>query len=312
VFVFIPAQADLTAGLPDYVLFAGGYDEVTNFDNTDKIALSDGTRTAGTALAEPANAQGTCGNRTRGIFIGTYGSPGVQGSSKYTYSGDVVAAGTDLSVLRSTCPATTIATKGLFAGGVRVSDSTTVATADIYTLATDGVAGSTSLGAARTEHAATGNVEKGVFAGGSNSAGTILSSSEKNTYASDTWAAGGALTQARKWLFATGKNEVGLFCGGHGGGFFGAVTTVDKYTHSNDTAIEGTELFAEVGENGAIRGSGAGTVVKALLHDGDIVTEQSAIVRYYKYSDDTVNTFSDLHAEKYWTGATCARLQSAL
>ena len=199
-------------------------------------------------------------------------------TDKYTYSGDVVAGGTDLGTARYGLAAAGTTTVGIFAAGYADPPGLATAVTDKYTYSGDTVAAGTALGTARSALAAAGNTTTGIFGAGlivpANTAVT-----DKYTYSGDTVAAGTALGTARKLLTAAGNATVGIF----GGGYTTANTAVtDKYTYSGDTVAAGTALGTARRELAAAGNATVG------IFGGGSTGAYTAVTEKYTYSGDVV------------------------
>jgi alpha-tubulin suppressor-like RCC1 family protein len=209
------------------------------------------------------------------LFGGGFTSAVTAVTDKYTYSGDIVAAGTALGTARYYLAAAGNSTRGIFGGGY--IGTAIVAVTDKYTYSGDTCVAGTSLGIGRSALAAAGNSTQGIFGGGF-TGGTLTAMTDKYTYSSDTRVAGTALGTARDSLAAAGNSTQGIF----GGGYISTVTAVtDKYTYSTDAVAGGTVLgTARYG----LAAAGNSTLG---IFGGGIAAGPVATTDKYTYSGDT-------------------------
>jgi hypothetical protein len=221
------------AGGSGYI--GGGDNGTVNLTTVDKFAWATMTRSAGTALNIARSEGGAAGNSSRGIFAGdAWNGQNPITTSKYTYSGDTVAAGgsfTSGAVLGTA--ATGDATAGYYDG----ADGTGSKTAK-YTYSGDTFAATTTATSPSPRAGFTSGPTIGYYC---STTDTVQTNTTKLTYSSVTYAAGTALTVARQRAAGMGNDTRAIFGGGLDG--TGApISSTQKYTFSGDTTAAGGAL----------------------------------------------------------------------
>lgn len=209
---------------------------------TDKYTWAGDIVSAGSVLTGTARTKSSAtGNSSVGIFAGGWDHNDVSATvyidaSKYTYSGDTVAAGTSLASARYGQGASGNASIGIFmAGSAGTSGNQLNSTK--YTYAGDTVAAGTSLTAfARLDLAATGTPLFGLFTGGN--APPVVSTVDKYTYSSNVITSGTSLAAAHDDGAAAGNATIGVFCAKGAT----AVSVTSVYTYASDSVAAGTLL----------------------------------------------------------------------
>jgi len=227
-------------------IFAKG----NNSTVTNKYTYAANTTAAGTSFVNTNGGVSTSsatGNSTRGIFtLGSTGSPGGI-TYKYTYSGDSVATGGQLSIFGFYGCAAGNSTFGIFAVGAGTGD---YSGRSKYTYSGDSTVTTTSSSPGGYYGAAVGPSTYGIFAIGFNISNVATATTNKFTYSSETSAVSTSLTFASGGMAAAGGDSVGIFV------MASATASTNRWTYSGDTVAVGTSLAGGIVYSGVAASNG--------------------------------------------------------
>lgn len=190
--------------------------------------------------------------------------------NKYTYSGNVVAAGGAASIASQSGSAAGNSTVGIFALGYIVSggSNTPSVTRDKYTYSGCVVSAGGAATVASAEGSAAGNSTVGIFALSTTGIFAGTAARNKYTYSGCVVSAGGAATTSSVRGSATGNSTVGIFALGNNSSSGALLTTRDKYTYSGCVVSAGTAATAASNEGSAAGNSTVGIFALGVTSTG--------------------------------------------
>ena len=202
------------AGNSTVGIFAvGNTNSLATAVNRNKYTYSGDVVAAGSSASAASYQGAAAGNSTVGIFalgIAYNSSTGyvpVVTRDKYTYSGDVVAAGSAATATSYDSSAAGNSTAGIFALGI--ANCALASTRNKYTYSGCVVAAGGAATVASANGSAAGNSTIGVFALGSRNTGPVTTRN-KYTYSGCVVSAGGAATAASTGGSAAGDGTLGV------------------------------------------------------------------------------------------------------
>lgn len=164
------------------------------------------------------------------------GGAGTRVTNKYTYAGNVVVAGGNLTANNyAGGGAAGNTTVGIFALGFSPV-TTASAVRNKYTYASDTAASATAANTASAYGSAAGNSAIGIFALGMNIGNTKIATRETYTYSNCVVTGATAATTGSSEGSAAGNSTVGIFQLGCAGG---QITTRNRYTYSGNVVSAG-------------------------------------------------------------------------
>lgn len=228
------AVSNATAGI-----FSGGAGSSSVI--TDKYTFAVNAVTPGTALTLPrTDYSAGIGNETVGVFGGgVRGSTNVKLTELYTYTGDLVTAGTELGTARVSLAAAGNSTVGIFGGGDTAAGNATLTNlTDQYIYASNVVSPGTNLYFMRKSLSAQGNATVGAFCGGNTA--TFCASTERYIFSTNAVAPGMNLTLLRFSAASVGDGQSGIFGGGIN--VASLLSSTSKYVYTSDVMSVNTAL----------------------------------------------------------------------
>ena len=229
------AAKKAAAPVVGYGVYSGGFNDWSGaiVGTTHKYIFGTAVVSTTTAMVVARYQLGGVSNTEKGIWSGGWSQGNSQNpvTDVFTFSGETIAAGTNMSAGSRGAIGFGTATAAYFALGFTSAATTTT---DRFAYANNARTSGGNLTTGRMGGAGTYNTTYGIMAGGySDNSSTQIASVDKYTFANNTAAAGTSLGTARGDFAGAGETTRGYFAYASG---------VTKYTYATDVVAAATNL----------------------------------------------------------------------